>query len=145
MMGQSSIALSPLQTFAVLKKYMSIIQLSSKANLFIVSPRHIPKDTLIPVPDHIHLHYNYIVLCIDYYVNQIPFFHSISHDIKLCTTQSIPGTVLKHFSLKAITEVHGDNELFKLISNHILPILTHIAATGTKIPEVEFSICTAHD
>ena len=102
------------------------------------------------------LHYNDIHLCADcFYVNQIAFNHTISKDIKFRTVQPIRGTPNRAISIQSTKEViqvyqrrgfhvndFYDDKEFECIRNEILPTCTHIAAAGTKVPEIERSVRT---
>ena len=122
-------------------------------------PKHVTRPTVVPVPDHVRLHYNDVRLVVDYfYVNKIAFYHTISVDLRFRTCQPVPKSQNAEFSIQAtrevislyerrgfrVTKVHGDNE-FEPLRNALLPKEVIIAAAGTKVPEAERSIRTVRE
>ena len=124
-----------------------------------VTPDHVPEPDAFPIPREIlDLHYN-ITLCFDiFYVDGIPFFTTISRNLRFLTVEHLHSRhILKHvlpclqrvYNLYIsrgfrITTAHADDEFSSLRD----PLLTlgntflNIAATNEHVPEIERAIRT---
>ena len=113
--------------------------------------------TFIPIaiPAAILKDHTEVTLCMDlFYVNKIPFFHTISRKLKVRTVSNITTrdkkTLLKetlqtldiyHSRGFEVTSIHADME-FECIKNDLLPTQFDIAPNDAHVPEVERSIRT---
>ena len=115
----------------------------------------VPSLDVQPIPSHIATHHSRLTLCADYfYVNTIPFFHTISRKLQLRTSASVPNrakrttlletnAVLNLYSSRGfeIPDIHADRE-FECIRNDILPVALNTTAADDHVGEVERSIRT---
>jgi len=116
---------------------------------------HVPKFTAVPLPPPVLQHHREVTLCADYfYVQKIPFFHTISRDIGFRTAHPVPDRhrdttlagltdAIKLYSLRgfSVTSVHGDHE-FECVRASLLPIVTDVVSPDCHVGEVERSIRT---
>jgi len=118
-------------------------------------PKHVGNYSVMPVPEYIKTWHNKITLCIDiFFVNNIPFFHTISRNLHFRTVETLSSRTYKHilsclqnvFDLYesrgfTINFVHGDPE-FQNMSNSFRPANFIITGKNDHVPEVERSIRT---
>ena len=111
--------------------------------------------TIIPLPKNIKEFHSHITLYIDFFfVNRIPFFHSISGKYQFRTVEAVhnrtKNTMLECYNkIKkvyncreiSIDEIQADGE-FKCITEDVRPSFLHTAPPNDHVPEVERSIRT---
>ena len=116
---------------------------------------HVPTFEAVPIPAHVAAHHRNLTLCVDFfYVQGIPFLHSISRKIGFRTVAQVPNrsktTILKetrsvihlyHARGLAIRDIHADIE-FECIRPDVLPIDMHIVPADSHVGEIERSIRT---
>jgi hypothetical protein len=119
---------------------------------------HVPSFKAIPIPAPILLHHRDVTLCADFlFVQGIPFFHTISRNIRYRTLASVPDRSKKtilHETKRAINlyssrgfVVHGmhcDNE-FSCIKDEVLPVRLDVVPADSHVGEVERSIRTIRE
>jgi len=119
------------------------------------NPPHVRPSIHVPVPSYVRQWHNNVTICIDIlYINNIPFFHSISRTLKFRTIEFLPSRKYKHLLLClqniinlyesrefVISNIHGDPE-FECLQESFHPIQFYIGGKNDHIPEVERSIWT---
>ena len=107
------------------------------------------------IPPHILEHHRDVTLCIDFFfVQGMPFFHTISRGIGFRTAHPVPdrnrSTILrrlrhtiKMYQARGFTvrDVHCDHE-FECIRSDLLPIAMNVVPADSHVGEVERSIRT---
>ena len=108
-----------------------------------------------PIPPPILAHHRNVTLCADFFfVQGLPFFHTISRGIGFRTAVPVPDraktTILRQlratitrYTTRGLTirDIHGDNEL-ECIRASILPIALNVVPADSHVGEVERSIRT---
>ena len=116
---------------------------------------HVPPFVATPLPPDIYDSHKNITLCMDFFfVQGLPFLHSISQNYQFRTVEGVQNrtksTILSGFNkIKKIyegrhlfmNELRGDNEL-KCIKDDIRPTFSNLCSPGEHVPEVERSIRT---
>lgn len=116
---------------------------------------HRPSFQAVPIPAPILDHHIHVTLCIDhFFVQGLPFFHSISRGICFRTVKHVPNrrkatmleslrSVMQRYQARGfrVTEVRADLE-FACLEEDILPAVLHTVAADSHVPEVERSIRT---
>jgi len=118
-------------------------------------PSAVPTKTLIPLPISISTWHKEITLCADiFFLNGIPFLHTISKDLQLRTVEELQSRAYKHLltCTQSVLElylargfevsyIHGDNE-FECLRESVRPTNMEIVAKNEHVPQVERSIRT---
>jgi len=118
-------------------------------------PSAVPTRNLIPLPMSIQTWHKNITLCADiFFLNGIPFLHTISKDLYLRTVEELQSRSYKHLltCTQSVLEVYlargfeiaymrGDNE-FECLRESIRPTNLEIVAKNEHVPEIERSIRT---
>jgi len=119
------------------------------------APAHVDDIVPVPVPAFIREWHNNVTLCIDiFYVNGMPFFHSVSRKLQFRTVEDIPSRAYKHLLLCmqnvqnlyksrnfVVVCVRGHLE-FECLRDALIPVRFDPAAKGDHVPEVERPIRT---
>ena len=114
---------------------------------------HVPTFQAVPIPAHVYEHHRDLTLCMDFFfVQGIPFLHSISRKLGFRTLTQVPNrlknTILRetrsivrlyHARGLNVCDIHADNE-FECIREHIRPIDLDIVPADSHVGEVERSI-----
>lgn len=113
---------------------------------------HVPSITPISAPDLIFKHHQYITLSINiFYIQGIPFLHTISRKIQFRTAMYLPdrrkGTILQHLRVVLslytdrgfiIRDIHADLE-FACMRQDLAGINLNIVPQDEHVPEIERS------
>ncbi|KAI2501302.1 Reverse transcriptase (RNA-dependent DNA polymerase) [Fragilaria crotonensis] len=114
-----------------------------------------PTFVAVPLPAPVLLHHRNVTLCVDlFFVQGLPFFHTISRDIGFRTVAPITDrrqptlwrelqAVLRVYRDRGLTicDVHCDHE-FECLRPSLLPIVMNVVPTDSHVGEVERSIRT---
>jgi hypothetical protein len=117
--------------------------------------QHVPTFTPVQVPQFVLEHHKNVTLCQDFfYVQGLPFLHTISRKLQFRTVTPVPNrkkdTMLKETKRVVnlyehrgfeIMDIHADNE-FECIRDDIRPIELDIVPVDEHVGEVERSIRT---
>ena len=120
-----------------------------------LNPKHITTPTLMNLPDHIIKWHVNVTICIDiFYINKMPFFHTISRKLQFRTAEFIESESLEVLStcLRKVIDkyknrgfsvdfVHGDKQ-FQCLKEDMAPVKIQIASKGENLSEVKRSIQT---
>ena len=115
----------------------------------------IPVYTAVPIPSYITEHHSNVTLCIDYFfVQGIPFLHSISKIVQFHTISAVKdrkkpnmltdvNNVIDIYHNRGFTvaEIRADLE-FECIRTEMSPITMDIVPVNEHIGEVERSVHT---
>ena len=116
---------------------------------------HVPTFEAVPVPPPVLEHHLNVTICADFfYVQKLPFFHTISRDIGYRTVASVSDrhhdTILKQTTSVVRTyqtrgfhihRLHGDHE-FECVCDELLPIVVDVVPADSHVGKVERSIRT---
>jgi len=114
---------------------------------------HVPTFVPVQLPAPILEHHCNVTLCMDiFYVQGLPFFHTISHKIQFHTVAPVINcskatllckatAVIKLYQSRrfSIPDIHTDME-FKCIQNDVLPSQLDVPTIDDHVGEVEHSI-----
>jgi len=120
-----------------------------------VTAPHVPTFAAMALPPTILEHHQKVTLCMDFFfVQGLPFFHSISRHIGFRTIAQVPNrlktTILRetqaivnlyHARGFTVSDIHTDNEL-ACIREDIRPIHMDVVPVDSHVGEVERSIRT---
>lgn len=116
---------------------------------------HMPSYTPISIPAPILDHHKEVTLCIDFFfVQKIPFFHTILQKLKFCTVTFVlnqsKATMIKETNIVlqiyhacgfCVNIIHTDME-FDCMKKSIFLVLMDIMPKDAHVPKVECSIHT---
>jgi hypothetical protein len=120
-----------------------------------VAAPHIPAYEAVPLPPPVLQHHLNVTLCADFfYVQRIPFFHTISRNIGYRTATLVPDRhhdtillslqpVLQTYSTRGftVTNLHGDHE-FECVRADLPSLHLDVVPADSHVGEVERSIRT---
>jgi len=122
------------------------------------TPNSVPTNFPTPIPQHVRDFHMNVTLCIDiFYIDTIPFFHTISRGLMFRTVEEIKNRTYKQIlhamqNVMNVYEARGYNIVqicadgeFEMLRNSFLPATLEIAAQGIHVPEVERSIRVLKD
>ena len=119
---------------------------------------HIPNYRAVPIPSPILEFHRDVILCADFfYVQGLPFYHSIDRDIGYRTVSSVPDVskktilaetkkVVRVYEVRGfnVQAMHADNA-FECIRSELLPIELDCPAPDSHVGEIERSVQTVKD
>jgi hypothetical protein len=131
-----------------------IAVLKGKSTRSAAAPRA-PTFVAKVIPAPILEHHRHVTLCADFFfVQGIPFFHTISRAIGFRTAHPVPDrskstilrclrAVISRYESRGLTvcDIHADNEL-ECVRDQLLPIAMNIVPADSHVGEVERSIRT---
>ncbi|KAI2510045.1 Reverse transcriptase (RNA-dependent DNA polymerase) [Fragilaria crotonensis] len=112
-----------------------------------------------PIPPPILEHHRNVTLCADFFfVQGLPFFHTISRGIGFRTADPVPDrtkttiltklrNIIKRYTARGLTicDIHGDNELECTRTSSLLPIALNVVPADSHVGEIERSIRTVKE
>jgi len=122
------------------------------------NPSPVQDANLIPLPESVLAWHSNVTIFIDiFFVQGLPFFHSISKSLNFRTVESMVSTaspklleclqnIINIYNARGfdVTHVHGDRE-FASLGPSILPTILYMCGSGDHIPTVERSIRTVKE
>jgi len=119
------------------------------------TPGRVRTPTYIALPQYIKDFHLDVILCIDiFYLNGLPFFHTISRSLQFRTVEELKNrqtssiltclqNAMELYLARGfrVAAVHADPE-FQPLAISILPSILHVVAKGAHVPEIERSIRT---
>jgi len=122
------------------------------------TPTPVQDANLIPLPDSVMAWHSNVTIFIDiFFVQGLPFFHSISKSLNFRTVEAMISTaatklldclqnIINIYNARGfdVTHVHGDRE-FAPLGPSILPTILYMCGSGDHIPTVERSIRTVKE
>ncbi|MGB0424073.1 MAG: hypothetical protein ACPGED_07120, partial [Flavobacteriales bacterium] len=120
-----------------------------------IRPPPVSNLPIIPVPDHILRFHNDITISIDiFYVNGLPFLHTISNNINFRTVEPLSNETYKTLLDKtykvlnfyqargfSINTIKADGQ-FECLEESLRPTHLYVSAAGEHVPEIERSVQT---
>jgi hypothetical protein len=117
--------------------------------------QHVPMLKPVSLPDQIIGDHKDVTLCIDcFYVQGIPFLHTISWKLKFCIVSPLDkknkpallagiNAILTTYAARGfdVVAIHADIQ-FECLKNELLPIRLNLTAQDDHVGEVERSIWT---
>jgi hypothetical protein len=114
-----------------------------------------PTFEAVPIPPPVLEHHKNVTLCVDFFfVQGIPFFHTISRGIGFRSVRQVPDrgravilretrAIIKLYQSRGfhVCDIHADNE-FECIREEIRPIEMNVVPADSHVGEVERSIRT---
>ena len=137
--------------FAIYGKDVANIKGKTKRS----NPEHVQNLKLIALPEYIMKWHRDVTLCIDiFYVNKLPFFHTISRKLQFRTVEYIASESHESLllSLQKVINIYNKRgfnieyvcaeKQFESVREAIRPIHLKVLSIGEHVPEIEQSIQT---
>ena len=130
-----------------------IATLKGKTTRSSAAPR-VPTYEVVPIPAPVLKHHLNVTLCAYlFFVQGIPFFHTVPRDIGFCTSIMVPDrsyktmlrearAALKIYKLRGfhVRDMHNDNELERIKDDIAAPIEMYVVPADIHVGEIERSI-----
>ncbi len=119
-----------------------------------IKPVHVPTTIPSSVPLPILSDHGIVTLCIVFFMQGLPFFHTVSRKLKFCTVSAVKNlkkeTILSKMNLVLalyrsrgfqVVNIHSNME-FECMQHDFLPITLNLTPHHAHVGEVEQSIWT---